>query len=381
MVKFFVLLCAIVIFTSCGSRRDNRDVQDVREHEPNDIEIVFEETPAPDPIIERKVYIALGDSVSEGFGIWSLADRHTSVFFEMLREQGFANEYVNLAVNGYTTADLLSLLNSLSPGELSNFQYARVITLNIGGNNILAPLWEHLPDADSLQGIISETTDFIREAFGLMGEIMDFVSESREPIANILDFANEVIYFAENFGVRDIFRLNDMIAAAPPVIDGAMEVFAEVDAMEATVTEMLGRTSELEILGLFALFSGELPPSMERDLHAGVRIFTREFIEILEWLEDNAPYATVIVNTVYNPLPSDLLGMSFGLSDESERFIQSLNRVILMESQSRGFIVSDIYGSLSNRPDMMNANFDIIHPNPQGHYEIAKINFSDFMRY
>ncbi|MCL1863783.1 MAG: SGNH/GDSL hydrolase family protein [Defluviitaleaceae bacterium] len=378
MKKFiWIIILILVSSASCSSRRDNQNEHgDNVEH----VEIIIE---APIPVerpVERKIYIALGDSVSEGFGIWSEADRHTSVFFEMLREQGFVNEYVNMAVSGHTTADLLAILHGLSSQEYENFRCAHVITLNIGGNNILAPLWEYLPDTDALASIISETTDFAREAFLLMQEMMDFVNESQEPIADVLEFANEVVYFAENFGIRDVFRLNEMVAAVPPVIDGAMVVFAGAEAMESDVTEMFNRMSSLAILDLFALFSGEIPPMLERDLYAGIRTFTGEFIEILTWLEDNAPNAIVIVNTVYNPLPSNLMGLPFGFADEAERFIQNLNHIILMESQSRGLIVSDIYGSLSNRPDMMNINLDLIHPNPQGHYEIAKINFYDFMK-
>jgi len=371
------IICAALFLTSCTSRRRAQD-EYAQNGQVNEQEHITEEPPIPEP--PRLVYIALGDSVSEGFGIWSPQDRHTAIFFEMLKTQGYANEYVNMAVSGFTTTDLLSLLHNLHPVDLDSMLHASVITLNIGGNNILAPFWDYLPDTDEIGRITDETISFVSEAWELVQEIMEFMGESREAIEDVLLFANEVVDFAENFSFMDIFRLNEMIAAAPPVIDGAMEVFAEVGELETAVNSMIGRTEELEIIELFSLFSGNFPAELEAEFQAGIRRFSYEFIEILAWLENNAPYAAVIVNTVYNPLPTQVFGMPIGFADESQRLIQSINRVIYEESSRRGFIVSDVYTNLSNRPDMMNFSFDIIHPNPAGHNIIAELNFSDFMQ-
>lgn len=361
-----ILMCGLVLFTSCA-RRGCRC---------RDCRCALRENITREP--ERLVYIALGDSVSEGFGIWSPEDRHTSVFFELLKEQGLANEYVNLAVSGFTTTDLLQLLNG--PEEIEPMPYASVITLNIGGNNILAPFWAYLPDASEMQRITEETVIFVTEAWALAQELMGFANNSREAVTNVLDFAEEVTDFVDNFGFLDIFRIDEMLAAVPPVIADAMNVFAEVNTLEATVTDMLGRAAELEITGLFPLVTGAFPDELEAGFQASIREFAYELAEILDWLESNAPNAVVIVNTVYNPLPMQLMGMELGFADESRRLIQAINDIIYEESRARGFIVSDVYAGLSNRPDMMNLSFDIIHPNPQGHYAIARLNFADFLQ-
>jgi len=370
-----ILMCVMVLFPSCSS---GRRIQGEKGQPERQSEIEYIEIPAPE--IERLIYVALGDSVSEGFGIWSPADRHTSVFFEMLQAQGYANEYVNMAVSGFTTTDLLLLLNGSEFSESNIMQYARVITLNIGGNNILAPFWEHMPDTAEIQRIADETINFATQAWELALEIMEFANESREAITEVLEFANEVIDFAENFSILDIFRLNEMIAAAPPIIDGAMEVFDEVNTLETAITTMFAEATELDVVELFSLLSGSIPAELEAEFQASIRQFSYEFIKILTWLEDNAPNAIVIVNTVYNPLPTHFAGMPIGFADESHRLIQAINRIIYEESQQRGFIVSDVYSHLSHRLDMMNLNFDIIHPNPQGHNAIAQLNFSDFLQ-
>lgn len=378
----FTLLCAVILLSSCSSRRRDAEYEHIEEQYQHIYileEQPEEDEPEEEPEVPRLVYVALGDSVSEGFGIWSPSDRHTSVFFEKLYAQGFANEYVNMAISGFTTTDLLELLHGLGPEELETMQYASVITLNIGGNNILAPFMNHMPDSDDVQRIVEETMAFAAEAWELAQQIMEFAGEAQEVIAEVLDFADEVLYFVDNFRVLDVFRINDMVAAASPVLDSATETFAEVNALETAVTDMFGRTNDLDVVDLFALFTGTFPAALEAEFQAGIRQFSYEFIQIITWLADNASDAVVIVNTVYNPLPTHFFGLHIGFADESKRLAQAINQIIYEESQTHGFIVSDVYASLSQRLDMMNLSFDIIHPNSEGHQIIAELNFSDFV--
>ena len=372
-----ILVLLLVLLSACSNRRRDR-----HEYDPNDPEIYVEmpkPAPEPEPEPPRLVYIALGDSVSEGFGIWTMADRHTSIFFESLYAQGFANEYVNLAVSGYTTTNQLALLHGLEPNMLEAMQYASVITLNIGGNNILEPFFDHLPSADEVQRIADETMAVVTAALELAQEIIEFAGEASEVIEEVLDFADEVIDFAENFRVLDVFRINDMVAAAGPVLDNAAGAFAEVNVLEAAITDMFVQMQDLEIVELFALFTGSFPAALEAEFQESIRRFEREFVEIIEWLTDNAPDATIIVNTVYNPLPTHFFGLHIGVADESARLINAINRIIYEESRIRGYIVSDIYTGLSQRLDMMNLNFDLIHPNAAGHQVIAELNLEDFL--
>jgi hypothetical protein len=256
-------------------------------------------------------------------------------------------------------------------------QYARIVTLNIGGNNILEPFWEHLPDEDEIQAIVDETTIFATQAWELTQQIIDFVNESQAAIEEVLTFANEAVYFADNFGITDIFRVNQLLAAAPPVIDGATAVFAEVGTFEAAVTAMLIQAENLAVSELLSLFSGTIPPELESSFHAATNQFLTEFTQIITRLEYLAPNAVLIINTIYNPLPTHLMGIPLNISHHANRHIQSLNNII--RTQARNHIISDIYSNLSQRPDLMNANIDIIHPNPLGHTIIANQNYEDFM--
>jgi len=371
---FLIVLCLLAVFTACSSRRAEQKYVE------SSVTGGYSLQPEEPPPVERRVFVALGDSVSAGYGINSPEDRFTTIFYEMLKSAGFVNEYVNFAVSGYTTTDLLRQLTQMPPHDLSRLRDASVITLNIGGNNILAPFLDYLPDIDEVGRIANKTIAFATESWALALEIMEFVNESRDAIEEMMEFATDVMEFAENFGFFDIFRLGDIMNAAPAVIEDTMAVFSEVTAFESAIADMFGRTSELELLGLISLLSGTFSPELEAEMQKGIDVFAQEFSEILTWLEANAPNAVIIVNTVYNPLPAQFLGIPLGFSDESQRLIQSINTIIYEEGRGRGLIVSDIYSKLSHRLDMMNLNFDIIHPNPDGHNLMAELIFDDFIQ-
>ena len=387
-----VVLCLAVLLAACKS-----DSPDLPSGEPVDSPadapvVVAGLPPADAPAVSPEevpevvpedplVYIALGDSVSVGYGLSSLDDRYTSVFFELLENDGFANEYVNMAVNGLTSSALLRLLGDMEDHELDLFQNASVITLNIGGNNILLPFIEHMPDADEMDRILNEAMDFANEAEGVLNDILSFVAESQDKIAEVLAFASEVMDIANNFSISDVFRLRELIDRASSVLDDTIEVFDAVSVLESAATDVFDKSADLELLSLISLLTGTFPPELDARLDRGVQVFSDDFAKIVTWLEDNAPNAVIIVNTVYNPIPTRFFGIPLDFSKRSDVLIQSINQIIYDGSDGGGYIVSDIYSSLSDDLEMMNISLDIAHPNPAGHSLIAHINYDDFLRY
>ena len=330
----------------------------------------------PEPL---RWYIALGDSVSAGYGIHSPVYRHSDIFFEMLYQSGFANEYVNMAVDGLTTTALLRRLNNMPPDYLEKFQNAAVITLNIGGNNILLPFLEHLPDADDITDMFTEAMDFIEEAQELINEFMIFFEESQDTITEVLDFANDIMGVVNNFSIGDVMRLREFINRAS-VLDDAAAVFEGFTAFEAEAMDIFTRASDMEILSALSVLTGNFPPQLEAALQNGVQTFASDFTEIITWLENNAPDALIIVNTVYNPIPQNIPGISLEISNHSQRLIRQINQTIHRQSADGTFVVSDIYSILSDELELMNFNLDFVHPNPAGHNLIAQWNFEDFLR-
>ena len=84
---------------------------------------------------EPEVYVALGDSTTSGYG---LASAETEAFPALVAaERGY--ELVNLSSDeGVTSAAVLEQL--ADPAVLAEVQRADVITLTVGGNDLLGAL-------------------------------------------------------------------------------------------------------------------------------------------------------------------------------------------------------------------------------------------------
>jgi len=308
------------------------------------------------------IYIALGDSVPSGYGLASPEESYPAIFYELLKTEDFVDEYKNMAVSGYTTTMLLELLSNMDDENLSIIRNARIITLNIGGNNILIPFLEYLADlkvktgADNIKTgtgeLLSGTEELI---YGIIAEVQSRTSESDE---------NES-------GFNGIISgLKGMAKGLFNTLSGAWNIL--LGSPEAVST-----------------FSGSFSADLKKELDNDVQTFSDEFIKIITWIETHAPKATIIVNTVYNPFPHEVLNMSLEFFNAANVYIESMNNIIIEESKTRGYLLIDTYTHLTNQLNMMNLNLDPsageisfdIHPNSEGHNLIAQLNYNSFKEY
>lgn len=91
---------------------------------------------------QEAVYVALGDSVPAGYGLGDAKDCYVNRFSKLMTENGYLNKKYNYAVSGSTTKSLLSGFKNMqqtNPKKYEAINNADVITLNIGGNNVLGP--------------------------------------------------------------------------------------------------------------------------------------------------------------------------------------------------------------------------------------------------
>ena len=310
------------------------------------------------------IYIALGDSVSSGYGLTGYPalpeGNYPSLFFERLEYDGFVDEYHNMATSGFTTTMLLGMLNNISNDELMFFQNARVVSLNIGGNNILIPFREYLSDLQLASGTDTVRTGAEGALSGAWGVMHEIISGA----GSVLSDSEET-----NFNVGGVIKgLGDILSGFREIIRDSRDTIAEfTDVVRGSPSE------ELEAI-----------------MEASMQIFSEDFSEIITWLKTNAPNATIIVNTIYNPIPPEILRVSVPISNWADALIEFLNKTIIEESKSKGFLVADIYLNLSNRSDLMNINlnpfartlsFDIVHPNTEGHSLIAQLNYETLSQY
>ncbi|MCL2378531.1 MAG: SGNH/GDSL hydrolase family protein [Defluviitaleaceae bacterium] len=318
--------------------------------------------PPPEPQAPR-VYIALGDSVPAGFGV-AYTERYTALLFEGLYERDYVDKYVNFAEDGFTTTLLLDLLNNMSEDELNLFQNAHLVTINIGGNDILTPLIDYLPTPDDVMDIIYELWEFVQETMEIIPEVMDIASGFQEALDNF-----------SLWRVWELPALNRMVQDASPVL--------------GDVTDMFDRVGDLQVVRMLPMLYGSFSPELDAALMRGVASFAVEFNDVIRWVNTHALDAVIIVNTVYNPIPNHAFGMSLeGISGRANTLIQSINRIILEGSVAEGYLVADIFTHFAYEPDnMMNffidasqltLSFDIIHPSAVGHELIAGINYELF---
>ena len=89
---------------------------------------------------DGKIYLALGDSITTGYGL----SNDEKSFARLLAEE---NDYIlnNQAVNGATTADVLTRLNRQS--ILTTVKRAELITLTCGGNDLMGLLFTQVAES------------------------------------------------------------------------------------------------------------------------------------------------------------------------------------------------------------------------------------------
>jgi lysophospholipase L1-like esterase len=314
---------------------------------------------------EPRIYAAFGDSVSAGYGLVRTEDRHTSVLYDMLAEKGIVNEYINMAVSGYTTAMVLELLNDLGSDETDNLQKAEIITLNIGGNNILIPFVEYLPNV--LEAVF-EARDYISGSWAIISEAMELISEG------------QIVFGSFNDSIESGFTSLPSLSSTRELISFLQRLSPALEDIE----DVFSDAASLDLIKIISVLSGSFTVELEAKLTRGVESFAAEFGEIIHWLKANAPNAVIIVNTVYNPIPQQIIDVPLEISGIADGYIRAINEIILDESETSGFLVADVYAAFAGKQEMLNANYDastgyisvdFIHPSAEGHKTIAQIHY------
>ena len=94
----------------------------------------------------QPVYVALGDSISTGYG--PDTEEAEKSFVEQIAEQQELSVTM-LAADGETTASLLAKLADADGAVAKALETADVVTLTIGGNDFMNALYEYMAEAYS----------------------------------------------------------------------------------------------------------------------------------------------------------------------------------------------------------------------------------------
>ena len=109
----------------------------------------------------QPVYVALGDSISTGYGL----DTETAgkSFVEQIAEQQDLSMTMR-AADGETTASLLAKLENADGEVAKALERADVVTLTIGGNDFMNALYEYMAEAYNTANSTSFTAEQFKEA-------------------------------------------------------------------------------------------------------------------------------------------------------------------------------------------------------------------------
>jgi lysophospholipase L1-like esterase len=308
----------------------------------------------------KTYYVALGDSVGSGFGLDSHEESYPAVFFNLLKNEEHVNNFVNMSIDGFTTTMLLDYLNNIDAEGKRIFENTKVISLNIGGNNVIAPFKNYISNLQIASG-----------ADNISSGLESFISGTANLLTGVTAGIRKIL---SNSGER-------CTEASTSVVSGINDIKTGIESIGTGTSEIIEGFPNA-----FSMFNGSFSPALENDLEKGIKTFSVEFLDIIAWLKENSPHATIIVNTVYNPFPQQVLGASVEFSITVDRLIQAMNSIIIQESK-RGYFVVDAYTYLSDLKMMQfNLNpsagnrlsLDVIHPNTEGHQLIAQLNYEAF---
>ena len=127
---------------------------------------------------EKGNYLALGDSITEGYGLWD----PDSEGFAALASEGLGLALQNESVSGSTAQDVLTLLQS---GELdSAIAEAALITITCGGNDLINTLYQAIAEGYNTAFATNYTAREVERA--LMGKNDVLTAEDLLPTATAI---------------------------------------------------------------------------------------------------------------------------------------------------------------------------------------------------
>lgn len=116
------------------------------------------------------LYLALGDSITAGYGVGKLF-AFPSIYVQFLRRHDPELLLLNLGVNGLTVSGLLSMLRSNGQVRASAVQ-ASVITITIGSNDLLRLLRNPAPGLNLNPAVVSLTLNSLAVSLSQLGNTL-----------------------------------------------------------------------------------------------------------------------------------------------------------------------------------------------------------------
>lgn len=150
---------------------------------------------------EKSEYLALGDSITSGYGLVEPSDSFTEIVANSL-----SMELLNLAVDGNTSADLLKVVSDNANKKA--IKNADLITISIGGNDLLQVLFKLIRDVAGLSEEMKFTE--LQEALLNVDNLIPKIKEILDNPENIALFDKAIDNYSKNIDetIERIRKLN-----------------------------------------------------------------------------------------------------------------------------------------------------------------------------
>lgn len=276
---------------------------------------------------ETPIYLNLGDSIAFG-----MSSRDNQSYFDKYARFLNAGESLNLGIPGLTSDELLSAL-TYNPDVRFAVSGADVITISIGGNNLLGPIIEGLfAQAGALETVMSE--EDLAELNLLVAQMIFDLSGSYE--FSDLDEKDQMEVL--------LFGLEYMIHAAGPIV------------WQGVVATIMS--------------------SISGSLQAGVTDFSTDWPQIMDVIHDLNPNAQIFALNLYNPANEEDNPALYALMEEC---INAINAVFSATLSSYDYILVDVNSAFKQYDKCLDFSlaYDTIgldpHPTSIGHQRIFNL--------
>lgn len=150
---------------------------------------------------EKQEYVALGDSITSGYGLVESSDSFTEIVANSLDM-----ELKNLAVDGQTSGGLLKVVSSNENKKA--IKNADLITISIGGNDLLQVLFKLIRDVAGLSEDVKFTE--LQEALLNVDNLIPQIKEILDKPENLALFDKAIEDYSKNIDqiLETIRKLN-----------------------------------------------------------------------------------------------------------------------------------------------------------------------------
>ena len=203
-------------------------------------------------ISEQDTYVALGDSISTGH---RLEDIENNLFVHKI-EKEYELDLTNLAVNGMDSTIMLNLLKSEGKDGITyreNIKNADLITISMGGNNLLQPLMTMVKEGLNLPS--DANTEMIESAIKENPSVLFEIFTAIQSPEKVKILNSNVEVFATEFPriIKTIKELNPnaeiMIQTVYNPFYDSKEFSALANAIDPFFQAMNKTISEYSVLG------------------------------------------------------------------------------------------------------------------------------------